>query len=88
MTWKFKSLADFGRAVAEIPNKHSDKSWTGETAEESLEFCAKGDTRHVAEAEKLLEKVSDSGECVLPPASLTPTERGPNVSFHLLARTL
>ena len=56
-TYTFNSVAEFGRAMQSITPKHRDPDWSGETFEKSLEYAIKGDTRMVAEAEKLLDKV-------------------------------
>ena len=65
MRWQFESLSDFGQAMKGLPVRlppSSQKEWTGEYHEESMERAINGDTSKVPEAEALLEKINSSIE--------------------------
>ena len=65
-TYTFESVADFGRAMKRdiLKPMYENAQWSGETYAESLDRAINGDTRRVAEAEKILGQVQAEIETV------------------------
>lgn len=72
MTFKFESVSAFAKEMKDrgmngiVEGFSGGRGWTGEEFLESREKAAKGDTSHVAEAERLLDKLNLSIETISP----------------------